>query len=158
MKLIVFDCDAIVQRLGVLSGASLLAETAPRRVHQDVAHRLRRGGEEVGTVAPVGALLTSQLEVGLMHQSGGLQGVIAALPTHVALRHPTQVRIDERQQLLGREARAFALVAQVGDDLGGAAPDRGIGHGGTLQQGGSLGRGEVGETDGADLHDDPFTG
>jgi hypothetical protein len=65
-------------------------------VHQDVAHQSRHR-QELGPVLPVHMGLIHQLQVRLVHQSGGLQGVALALHPHVMAGDTPQLPFHLRQ-------------------------------------------------------------
>src|SRR6266496_2972510 len=74
-----------------------------RMIDQNLAHRLRGHGEEVGAVSPVRRMiLAHQLEVGFIDQRGGLQCMFRTLALHVAVRAPAQILINKRRQLVER--------------------------------------------------------
>jgi hypothetical protein len=64
-------------------------------------------------------LLAYQAEISLVDESGGLEGVILALPAHIGVGEPVQLIVDKGKELLerrfvavapiGKEARDFAL-------------------------------------------------
>lgn len=67
---------------------------------KDAAHHLRGHAEDVGAVAEVYAVLGEQAEIGLVYQSGGLQGVAFPLAAHVGRRDLMELRIDLRHDLV----------------------------------------------------------
>ncbi len=73
---------------------------APGVLDEDAPHRLRRRGEEVASAVPPLVSLADQPEPGLMHQSGGLQGLARGLFGHLGGSQPAQFLIDQRQQPL----------------------------------------------------------
>src|SRR5262249_44456511 len=71
-------------------------------VDQRVPHRKRRGPEEVGFVVP--APRAPELQVGLVDEGGGVQRPARADPSTLPARQALQVRIEDRQQLVGKTA------------------------------------------------------
>jgi hypothetical protein len=63
-------------------------------IHQDVPHHLGRNAEKVGAVLPFLRFLADQTQIGLVHQSRALQGVIGALSPETAARDAAQLFID----------------------------------------------------------------
>ena len=70
----------------------------PCVVHQDTTHHLGRNGEEVGPVAPAHLILRDHPEVGLVDQSGSLEGVVGTLVAEIAGREAPKPSVDERHQ------------------------------------------------------------
>ena len=100
--------EVTVPYLGDLVGQQhtpLLASTAlgrlvgARVVDQNLAHGARGHPLEVPARLPVGAR-AEQLEVGLVNQRGGLQGVAPGLVAHQAVRHVVEPGVDELEGLL----------------------------------------------------------
>ena len=57
----------------------------------------------MNSALPIGRLTVHQTEIGFVDKSGGLQGVITALPGEVFLRNPAQLIVDEgNQRVSGR--------------------------------------------------------
>jgi hypothetical protein len=52
-----------------------------------------------------------------MDQGGGLQGVPRRLPRHPVRRQPTELVINERQQLLGRLLVIFRNLSGSGPEI-----------------------------------------
>ncbi len=72
-------------------------------IHEDLPHHLRRQRKEMNSALPIGGLTVHQTEIGFVDKSGGLQGVITALPGKVFLRNPAQLIVDEgNQRVSGR--------------------------------------------------------
>jgi len=59
-----------------------------RVIDQDASHHLGCDPEKVCPALPIYRTLLDQLQIGLMHQRGWLQRVVAALAPHVATREP----------------------------------------------------------------------
>ena len=57
-----------------------------------------RHREEVRTVLPPHLIDLHELQVGLVHECGGLESVALALPAHVAARQPAELVVDERRE------------------------------------------------------------
>ena len=57
---------------------------AARVVNEDAAHGLRRDPEEVRAVLPLDLALVDELEVRLVDEGRGLEGVVGALAPQVA--------------------------------------------------------------------------
>jgi hypothetical protein len=50
----------------------------------------------MGAILPLGYPGVHQLQIGLVHQRGGLQAVILAFPAHIAARHAAQFLVYHR--------------------------------------------------------------
>jgi hypothetical protein len=72
--------------LTVASALDRVTRTSP--IYQNAPHQLRAHGEEVSAVLPACLLGIDQPQVGLVHQSGGLQRVIGTFVSHVTLGQP----------------------------------------------------------------------
>jgi hypothetical protein len=81
---------------------------AARVVDEDAAHGLGRDAEEVRAVLPLHLALVDELEVRLVDEGGGLEGVVGALAPQVARGELMQFAVDEREQVLQRVAVAAA--------------------------------------------------
>ncbi len=68
------------------------------------------------------AIAADQLEIGLMHQRGGVQGV-AVLPGQLAARHAVQLLVQGGEHVVQRGPVAVARRFQEQGDVGG------VGHG-----------------------------
>mgnify|MGYP000119666982 CR=1 FL=1 len=86
-------------------------------VDKDPPDRLGGDREEMGPVVPLSPLLVHEFEVGLVHQGGCLQRMIAAFLSHLQLGRSPQLLVHQRQQLLGglpvacgRTGRALGLT------------------------------------------------
>jgi len=66
-----------------------------------VAHGLGGRGEEMPAVLPGMVSIAQQLEVGLMHERGGLEGLIRRLLRHLERREPAKFRVHQGQQFTG---------------------------------------------------------
>ena len=72
----------------------------PCVIHENPAHHLRRDAEEMRPIPPVDLPLVDQPQVDLVNQRGWLQRVADPFAAKLARGHPTQLRVDERQQLV----------------------------------------------------------
>src|SRR5208282_2150751 len=69
---------------------AFLGVMAAAVVNQDAAHQLRRDAHELLLIFPVRLSLIGQAQIRFMHEGGGLQGVIAALPPQITGRQTSQ--------------------------------------------------------------------
>ena len=99
--------------------AALLRAALAGVVHDDLAHRDGRDGEEVLPVLPVELAAIEQPQVGLVDEGRGVERHVAGARREAAMRHGVQLDVDERQQGLDRAALAAAQIAQ---DLGDVVP------------------------------------
>src|SRR5205823_6102090 len=128
-----------VQVNAVAVAAVLLPALAAGGVHEDAAHGLGGGGEEVPAALP--AVLVGgadQAEVGFVDQGGGLEGVAGRLGGHPGGGEFAQLIVDEREQVGGGTAvPGRGRVEQSAD----------VGHGGNCTAGAArsetLRRGEL---------------
>ena len=88
-------------------------------VHQDPAHRQRRGAEEVRPVAPFDPGLIHQPQVGLVHQARGAEGVTGPLASKLGVGEPAKVGID---LLVQPGLGVRVAVAEPEEQLGDATP------------------------------------
>ena len=70
--------ERLIQRNAGLPAAALVAMFGARVIYQNMAHDLRGQGEEVLLVLPIDRVLAGQLQIGFVHQRGGLQGMLRA--------------------------------------------------------------------------------
>src|SRR5262249_15274133 len=83
------------------SAASLVGALAPGTVNQYPPHRLGSSAEKMRAIGQTRlAIGTNELQPGIVDQSGGLKGVIAAISGELLLCHPMQLRINQMKQLL----------------------------------------------------------
>ena len=80
------------------TAAPFLAMLGPCIVYQNVAHHPRGDGEELRPVLPADVLPVDQPEVGLVHQSRGLQNMAAPLVRQVNGSHPMQLLLEDGPQ------------------------------------------------------------
>jgi hypothetical protein len=93
-------------------------------IDQDPAHDHRRDTKEVRSILPVDLPLIDDPQVHLVNERRRLQGVVGPLAAKVAPRNATELRIDERQQLIERTAVAAALIAKQRRDVAGRGQER----------------------------------
>ena len=93
------------------AAATLGPGARPGLVDEDVAHDLRRHGEEVRAILPADALPVHQPQVGLIDERRRLKDVSGPLARHVARGETMQLLLDERRQDVER-----ALVAAAPRD------------------------------------------
>ncbi len=80
--------------------AMFLAAFPTGGIHQDAAHGLGRGREEVPNAIPAKAIgRTDQPEVRLVNESRGLQSLVGRLRRHADGREFPEFVVDERQQI-----------------------------------------------------------
>lgn len=58
----------------------------PRVIDQDAAHDMRGNRKKVGAVLPVHPALIDELQVGLVHERGGGQGMVGTFASKRASR------------------------------------------------------------------------
>ena len=92
---------------------------APGVIDQDPAHDLRRHAEKVRPILPIDLPLVDEPEVHLVDQGRGLQGVVGPLAPKLARRHATELRVDQRQQLIERSLVAATPIAEQRRDFAG---------------------------------------
>ena len=85
-------------------------------VHEDLPHRPRGHGEEVGAALPLGVFAAGELQIGLVDESGGLKGVPDRLARKVACREGAQLVVDEGQQ--GGRGGIGVFAAEKLEDAG----------------------------------------
>ena len=82
-------------------------------IDEDLAHRPGGGPEEVRTALPARARVSEHLQIRLVHEGGGLQGVVGALVPHATIGEHSKLAIHERQKLI--EGRTVP-TAQASED------------------------------------------
>jgi hypothetical protein len=92
--------QALIEREHVRAAAALPPAQLARVIHQDMPHQPRGHAQELRPVLPVHLRLVHQLEIGLVHQRGGLQGVALPLHPHVAVGDAPQFPFHLREQPL----------------------------------------------------------
>src|SRR5262245_7142391 len=81
-------------------------------IHQDATNDLRCHSKEVRAILPLDASLIDEAEIGVMHESGGLQRMSAILVTHIAASDAVKFVVDERHQLIACCRVALAPIDQ----------------------------------------------
>jgi hypothetical protein len=84
-------------------------------IDKDATHGLRGNGVEMSPVEILGLGLVHKLDIGLVNQGGGLQGVAGALVAKVRGGEGMQLVVDNGQEDIGSARFAFADAEQ---DLG----------------------------------------
>ena len=74
------------------------AASVARAIYQDAAHHTRRHGEKVRAVLPIEAVYIDQTKVGIVHQRGGLNGMIGPFATQAAVGDLPQLRVGSLDQ------------------------------------------------------------
>ena len=85
---------------------------APRVVHQNAPHHLRRHREEMRAILPPHALITHEAHVRLIHQRRRLQAMARTLASHVAARQSVKLLIHDRGQPFERARVAVGPRAE----------------------------------------------
>src|SRR5262245_42309327 len=70
----------------------------PAVVDEEPPHRLRAERQSVGPILPVDGAVVLQPHPGFVHKSRRLKRVVPALPSQIAVGHPAQLAVDEREQ------------------------------------------------------------
>ena len=79
------------------AAAPLLPALVPRPVHEDAAHRLGRGREEMPATVPSFPVLTrDEPHIGLVNESGGLERLTGFLGSHPRGGELPQLVVHER--------------------------------------------------------------
>jgi len=105
-----FDDDlGFTEIFAVLEAGFLGGQFAAGFFDEDASHGLRSGGEEVGAVWPLTLGVPTQTDPCLVHQRGGLQGVIASFTRHLDRGQSTQFVVHHRQQSFRRPKRVGRL-------------------------------------------------
>jgi hypothetical protein len=111
------DLD-LFQRLAFPGPAAPLAMFVACLIDEDAAHSLGGSGEEVAPAVPVlGLVAINQTQVGLMDQGRGLKCLSWLLLCEFLRREPTQLLVDQGQQLLGGRRVALLDGRQDARDL-----------------------------------------
>lgn len=87
---------------------ALQRRTRTSRVDEDPSHDLRSQGEEVHAVLAVHFLCAGKSQIDLVNHCGTLQRQARTLSAHVPLRLPSQLRVDQRHELIERGAITLA--------------------------------------------------
>jgi hypothetical protein len=67
---------------------------AARRLDQDAAHRLGRGGQKMATIGEL--LIANQTQVRLVHQRGGVHGMPRFFVSEFLSRQTPQLIVNQR--------------------------------------------------------------
>ena len=86
-------------------------------VNQNVSHRTRRHREKMGAILKILFLSVGEFQIRFMNQGGRLQSVSRRLAVHITLRHPAQLVINERHQLLESVLVALAPIHEQARNL-----------------------------------------
>ena len=104
----------LVERDPLPAAAALGGVAGAGALHQDLAHRQRGNGDEVGAVLELARPLGRQLEEGFVDERRGLESLAGPLAADVARGDAAQLVVDERQQRgLGPDAFAHGAVRTV---------------------------------------------
>ena len=85
-------------------------------VHQDLPHCAGGDGQEVRPV-PGHQTDRAELEVGLVHEGGGIERALAILPSQLPLREPPEIVVHEGDEPLERGALPLVRGPQQPRDL-----------------------------------------
>ena len=96
----------------MLHAASAFEVMTSCMLDQNTAHQLRGYREEMGPILPLHPLVIHQADIGFIDQRGRLEAVVGALTSHVAVRQPAELRIDDRRQLVEGELVSVAPGAE----------------------------------------------
>jgi len=69
-------------------------------VDEDLTHDVGGETDEVGAGVPVN-VFADEAEAGFVDEGGGLESVVGALAAHVGLGEAMELRVDEREELVG---------------------------------------------------------
>jgi hypothetical protein len=86
-------------------------------VHEDSAHQVGGNPEEVRPVLPLDRVLIDKLDVGLVHERGGLQRVVGALAREISSRQGPQFCVDQRNEAVECLLAAIAPFLQQAGDI-----------------------------------------
>ena len=87
-------------------------------IHEDAAHHLRRHGEEVPAVVPLGVALIDEPKVGLMNQGGWLENMSPALGPKPGCRPPAQLLVDHFDEMVSGNEVALVPGVKQGGHIG----------------------------------------
>ena len=88
--------------------APLRRHPAPRVVDEDLPHGSGGDRQEVGAVHRVHPAAARQLDVGLVDEGRGVEGVVGSLASQLPAGHGAQLVVDDRQQPVQRVSLAAA--------------------------------------------------
>ena len=80
--------------------ATLVGRPAPRMLHKDPAHEMRRDAEEVRAVLPLHLPLVDKLQVGIVDEGGRLQCVTGTFAAEIIVSQPTKLFIYSVHKLV----------------------------------------------------------
>ena len=83
-----------------------------RGVNEDASHDLRGQSEEMRAILPVDVVGVDQTEIGLMDERRALQRQARAFVPHVPPGLDSQLRVDQRRELLERPLVSLAPCLQ----------------------------------------------
>jgi hypothetical protein len=92
----------------MLHAASAFEVMTSCMLDQNTAHQLRGYGEEMGPILPLHPLVIHEADVGLIDQRACLKVVVGALASHVPVRQPAELPVDDRRQLVEGELVSVA--------------------------------------------------
>jgi hypothetical protein len=108
---LIVDGDVrIIESNAAPLAAALQRGSRLRPVDEDVSHRDRRDGEEVGAVTPIRPRLIDQLEVGLVDEGGRGQRAASCASRELAVCNDAQLVVDERNELVDCPVAAAAQL------------------------------------------------
>lgn len=96
------DGDALIELRSLPITPAFERALASDLLDDDVVHGPAGGGKEVSPMIPRLAAAVGQTQVGLVHESGGLEGLPGRQMSHPLSGHGPQGVVDERQQGLAR--------------------------------------------------------
>jgi len=96
----------------LLLAPPLASELCPGVVDEYAPHELRGNGKKLRPILPFRVALARQLDVGLVNQGCGLQGVPGTFLAQALGGHTPKFFIDEWHQLCGRVLVAIAQLIQ----------------------------------------------
>ena len=106
-------CAAVSSRVDTRPSARSLGHlAAPGMVYEDATHHLRRNGEEVRSILPVGLSLADKSKVRLVHQGGRLQDVAWPLVAKSRRRPAAKLLVDHLNESVTRGDVAAAPGAE----------------------------------------------
>jgi hypothetical protein len=107
------QCDAFE------SATTLSSEPRSRVIDEYPPHQARSHAKEVGPVAPVDLPLIDQSEVGFVYESGWLQRMAGYLASQRRACDPSQMVVDDRDELVKGVSFAIADREEKVRDFGG---------------------------------------
>ena len=98
--------------------STLLPAFGSCMVDQQVAHRPRSNSKEVGPSPPTLMITIDQANIGLVDQSGCLEGVPWPFAAQITCRKTPELGINQRKKLLRRSLLEMFGLDGSGDDRG----------------------------------------